>query len=133
MYELEEIAPGLSTYAATITLKANRPQNTLRWQEQSQGLFNYLAKNIKETPKTIIGHLKGYLKLGEQGYYYFSNVGSSTTNISGQAQGEAEEANFDVNLLVFNLAYDKIGQLLHQGLERYFGGFSFQVVEEGEE
>ncbi|MGI6226273.1 MAG: hypothetical protein ACOX1Y_14710 [Zhaonellaceae bacterium] len=133
MYEVEEIAPNLSTYAATITLKASRPKETSLWQEQSQELFNYLANNIKKTPKTIIGHLKGYLNLGEQGYYYFSNVGSPTTNFSGQAKGKTEEARLDVNLLVFNLAHEKISQLLQQGLKKYFDDFSFQLVEERED
>lgn len=133
MYDLEEIAPGLSTYAATITLKADKPQKTTTWQEQSQELFNYLAKNIKETPKTIIGHLKGYLNLGEQGYYYFSNVGNPNTFFTGQAQGETAEARLDVNLLVFNLANDKISALVKQGLARIFSGVSLQLLEESQE
>jgi hypothetical protein len=133
MYDLEEIAPGLSTYAATITLKSGKPQKTIVWQEKTQELFNYLSQNIKETPKTIIGHLKGYLNLGEHGYYYFSNVGNPTTFFTGQAQGETAEARLDVNLLVFNLANDKISALVKQGLARILPGFSFQLVEESQE
>lgn len=58
MYDLEEIAPGLCAYAATITFKADEPLKTALWRQQSQELFNYLAKAIKETPQTVIGHIK---------------------------------------------------------------------------
>ncbi|HHU32418.1 MAG: hypothetical protein ACOX1Y_13950 [Zhaonellaceae bacterium] len=133
MYDLEEIAPGLCAYAATITFKADEPLKTALWRQQSQELFNYLAKAIKETPQTVIGHIKGYLNLKEQGYYYFSNVGKPPTFVTGEGEGETETAQLDINVLVFNLPQEEISVLLKQGLLKHFSGVSFQVEEEREE
>jgi len=130
MYDLEEIAPGLCAYAATITFKAEEPFEAALWRQRSQELFNYLAKTIKEIPETVIGHIKGYLNLKAQGYYYFSNVGMPQTFVTGQAQGETEKAQLDINVLVFNLPQEKVSVLLNQGLIKLFSGFSFQVEEE---
>lgn len=134
MYDLEEIAPGLCAYAATVTFKADEPLEAVLWRQQSQELFNYLDKSTKEIPKTVIGHLKGYLNLKNQGYYYFSNVGNSTyTYVTGEGKGKTTEAQLDVNLLIFNLSYEQVSTLIREGLAKIFSCVSFRLEEKSKE
>ena len=133
MYSLEEVAPGLSAYAASIKFNAHVAQDTSTWEHLVREFFNYLSYHIKELPQAVIGHLKGYLNLEEKGYYYFSNVGSQAgTNVIGEASGQIRDARLDLNVLVFNLDIEQISGLVQQAIAKYFPCMTKFIEEKNE-
>jgi hypothetical protein len=101
-------APELLAYGATLTVTAPDGIPGADWQEAVKNFFNLLAKIFQGEAGVTIGHLKGFLRLGNGGYGYFSTVGSAAGTTARFTEGSpSSRSELDFNVLVFGIAENK--------------------------
>ncbi|SMB99865.1 hypothetical protein SAMN00808754_3124 [Thermanaeromonas toyohensis ToBE] len=100
-------------YAATLKLKREAPLPAEKWGEAGAEFLKMLAKGCHEKGAAIIGHIKGFLDLGEAGYFYLSTVGVEyTPSCRGIAAGKTDNARLDLNVLVYGISRPEIASLV---------------------
>lgn len=97
-------APELLAYGGTLEIAAPDGIPGSDWQAAVKRFFDLLAKIFQGEPGVIIGHLKGFLRLDNGGYGYFSNVGSAAgAAVRFEDRGPTAEGGLDFNVLIFGL------------------------------
>lgn len=100
-------------YAATLELKRETPLPAEKWGEAGAEFLKMLAQGCQEKGAAVIGHIKGFLDLGEAGYFYLSTVGvGHTPSCRGIAAGEIDNARLDLNVLVYGISRPEIASLV---------------------
>lgn len=103
----------LIVYAATLELRREKPLETARWEQATVSFLNALAQACQERGVTVIGHIKGFLDLGQAGYLYLSTVSPTQgTSSQGLATGETPVCRLDLNLLVYGGKEEEIKELV---------------------
>ena len=66
----------LTAYAASVTIYLKKPLDANGWKAFIEEVFNGIVKGSTASSEAVIGHIKGFLELGENNYGYFSSVGT---------------------------------------------------------
>lgn len=115
----------LLAYATSLEIKRTVPAPVDVWKQAVENFFNHAGKKFKEKDGAVIGHIKGFLKFPQEGYSYFSTVGTKQgTDSRWEAEGEQLEACLDFNVLVYGWQEEEVKVVVENlvdGLEKELG------------
>jgi len=94
--------PELLVYAASVEITRSRPTSADTWKKVLNNFFNYAGMQFGQREGAVIGHIKGFFKFSEEGYGYFSTLGTAQgTSCRWEAEGEQSHGWLDFNVLVY--------------------------------
>ncbi|MDA8227991.1 MAG: hypothetical protein M0T74_09915 [Desulfitobacterium hafniense] len=104
--------PDLAAYAGKLELYSLQVLTDTNWEQIGKTLLNYISSAC-QARGCLIGHIKGFMNLGEAGYYYLSNVSSDQeTSSRGEGRGNTSKSYLDLNVLVYGIEKFELNDLV---------------------
>jgi hypothetical protein len=114
--------PQPTAYALHATLTLPDPWSAAALRKGVDAFLAELTRSLREKGCSLIGHIKGILKTGNNGHLFFSVTSfGHRARFKGKLSGEYEKIDLTLNVIVYGVGFGEIEQLVRQGLLAHLG------------
>lgn len=121
--------PNLVAYSAQLQIDLEKELDTNMWQRELKAYFDSLSYGCEEVSVDLIGHIKGFLSLNQNGYGYFSTVGAEKgTCVKGNFIGKTSKGVLDFNVLVYGSEDNIINKMVQEKTDNLCHGLGGKCI-----
>ncbi len=105
----------LEPYSAVIEWQFQEPLSVANWQRILSSFLENLAQESARLENTVIGHIKGFASIGEDGFLQISVVSAdrpATVTIQENPKEEYQHLSLTINLLVYGLPFQRAREIV---------------------
>ena len=110
----------LEPFSAVIDLELQRPIPAAEWQALFNVFLESLAQKSAAVDNTVIGHIKGFAQLPQDGFIQVSVVSAArpaTSSVRDDAAVSCAQLTLALNFLVYGLPFQQAKTMVEQSAE----------------